>query len=95
MPALVQAYRMSSHQKVWWGGLMAPPRIPQIFGSPPSDPNADQPTPGDLHRLLHRNFELASFFTMVAGLLNVLAIYDAFAGPVVVSPTGKKEEVSG
>ncbi len=30
---------------------------------------------------------------MVAGLLNVLAIYDAWAGPVVVSqPAAKKEE---
>ena len=27
-------------------------------------------------------FELGTLFTMVAGLLNVLAIYDAFAGPV-------------
>ena len=61
------------------------------------DPNFDQPTAHDLHKLLHRYFELAGFFTMVAGLLNVLAIYDAWAGPVVVHAAcregrDKKEE---
>ena len=29
---------------------------------------------------------------MVAGLLNVLAIYDAWAGPVVISPPAAKKE---
>lgn len=36
----------------------------------------------DLQRKLNRRFELGTVFTMIAGLLNVLAIYDAFAGPV-------------
>jgi hypothetical protein len=35
----------------------------------------------DLHKQLHRFFELGKVFTMVAGLLNVLAIYDAWKGP--------------
>lgn len=35
----------------------------------------------DLHKRLHRYFDLGTLFTMVAGLLNVLVIYDAFAGP--------------
>jgi hypothetical protein len=93
LPALLQANQMSNHRKVWWGGFMAPPRLPGPSGRDQDDPNADQPTPGDLHRYLHRYFELAGFFTMVAGLLNVLAIYDALAGPVIVSqPTGKKKD---
>ena len=29
---------------------------------------------------------------MIGGLLNVLAIYDAFAGPVFVLPAKKEEE---
>jgi len=90
LPALVQANRMSNQRKVWWGGFMAPPRLPP--GGEPDDPNADQPLVGDLNRQLHHYWELAGFFTMIAGLLNVLAIYDAWAGPVVVSPPAAKKE---
>jgi len=38
----------------------------------------------------HAYFEIGTLFTMVAGLLNVLAIYDAFAGPVFPEPDEKK-----
>ncbi len=89
LPALVQASRMNNHRAVWWNGFMAPPRSGDTRED---DPNYNQPTAGDLHRQLARYFELAGFFTMVAGLLNVLAIYDAFAGPVVVAPPEKKKE---
>jgi len=93
LPALIQANRMSNHREVYWGGFMAPPRPNYL---PPDDPNFNQPTAHELHRLLHRYFELAGVFTMVAGLLNVLAIYDACAGPVTASPAKKnKEEESG
>lgn len=92
LPALVQANRMSNHRKVFCGGFMAPPRLPARPGTDREDPNLDQPTPHDLHRQLNRFFELAGFFTMVAGLLNVLAIYDACAGPVAMQPEAKKEE---
>ena len=57
--------------------------------------NLDQPTLDELNRLLpldSGDFDIAGFFTMVAGLLNVLAIYDAWAGPVVVQAAEKKEE---
>jgi hypothetical protein len=71
---------------------MAPPRLTTPFAADDEDPNRNQPTPGDLHRYLHRYFELASFFTMVAGLLNILVIYDAFAGPVASHHVAKKVE---
>ncbi len=91
LPALVQANRMSNGRAVLWGGFMAPPRL-EIGDGDSKDPNFAQPTLGELHRQLHRYFELAGFFTMVAGLLNVLAIYDACAGPVpFVHPSTKKE----
>jgi hypothetical protein len=92
LPALVQASRMSDHRKVWWGGFMAPPRLEVDGSGDRADPNFDQPTLGDLHRQLHHYFDLATFFTTVAGLLNILAIYDAWAGPVVVSQPAKKED---
>ena len=46
----------------------------------------------ELHKQLHRYFELGTVFTMIAGLLNVLAIYDAWGGPAY---TSGKEEKSG
>jgi hypothetical protein len=35
-----------------------------------------------INRLLPRYFEMGTVYTMIAGLLNVLAIYDACCGPV-------------
>jgi hypothetical protein len=92
LPALVQANRMSNHREVLWGGFMAPPNLDAASKDDRGNPNASQPTAGELHRQLNRYLELAGFFTMVAGLLNVLAIYDAWAGPVVVSPPAAKKE---
>ena len=58
----------------------------------PNGPNADQPTADELNKHLNRYFDLATFYATVAGLLNVLAIYDAWAGPVVVKPAKKDDE---
>jgi hypothetical protein len=90
LPALVQAARMNNRQKVWLGGFMAPPRPWSDGGGVENDPNADQPTRSDLDRWLGRRFEIGGVLAMIAGLLNVLAIYDACAGPVF--PTAKKNE---
>ena len=98
LPALVQAKRMNSGRQVWWNGFMAPPRLdrPNRFaqdegGARPQEPNADQPTRHELHRRLHRYLELGMAYTMIAGLLNVLAIFDAWGGPVFVEPTKREE----
>jgi TM2 domain-containing membrane protein YozV len=90
LPACVQAMRMNNDKPVWFDGFMAPPRPTNM---PEGNVNIGQPTLDDLNRKLNRYFELATFFTMVAGLLNVLAIYDAFAGPVISHP--KKEQKPG
>ncbi len=90
LPALVQANRMRNHQKVWLNGFMAPPRLPSAGGG--DDPNSAQPTLHELHRRLHHYFELATFYVMIGGLLNVLAIYDAAAGPVPIPPPPKKKD---
>jgi hypothetical protein len=42
------------------------------------------------HNTLNMRFELGTLYTMVAGLLNILAIWDAYGGPVVSEP-GKQE----
>ncbi|MCE5266787.1 MAG: hypothetical protein LLG00_02740 [Planctomycetaceae bacterium] len=91
LPALVQTARMSHHREVFWGGFMAPPWPSEGAreNAGPNDANAAQPTRAELDRWLARRFELAGVFCMIAGLLNILAIYDACAGPV---PPAKKED---
>lgn len=107
LPAIIQANLMASQQRVWWKGFMAPPRpssdpgleLLQRQGADPkmrevvlrAFPNLDQPTISELHHKLARYFELGTVFTMIGGLLNLLAIYDAWGGPVF-SSSSKKEE---
>lgn len=67
MPAMVQAYRVS-HGKAPLGRLMVPPA-----------PNTTELS--DWQKELHRYFELGTVYTMIAGLLNILVIFDAFGGP--------------
>jgi hypothetical protein len=82
LPALVQANRVRNRKPPLFGGFMAPPRM--NFG------NVDEPTLDMLYDKLPRYFELGTFYTMVAGLLNILAVYDAWGGPVF--PEKGKEE---
>jgi hypothetical protein len=44
------------------------------------------------HRILNRNFELGTVFTMIAGLLNILVIYDAWGGPMQYAEDKKEKE---
>ena len=70
LPALVQATWARHNNSSLWNGFMAPP-----------GDRADT-TLDNLQKDLNRNFELGTVYTLVAGLLNVLAIYDAWCGPV-------------
>jgi len=97
LPALVQANRMANRQQVHWGGFMAPPwpseAVREMVRSQQyTAPNLDQPAPHEINLLIGREFELAGVFTMIAGLLNILAIYDAYAGPVPPPPPDKKDK---
>jgi hypothetical protein len=61
-----------------WNGFMAPPQ--------------DQRELDSWHRRLHKYFELGTVYTMIAGLLNVFAIYDAWAGPAIVDDEEEGDE---
>ncbi len=50
-----------------------------------------------INKRLHRFFELGTVYTMIAGLLNLLAIYDAWGGPaqsdpIVTPPQPRKKD---
>ncbi|MBX7167490.1 MAG: hypothetical protein K1X74_14265 [Pirellulales bacterium] len=78
MPALVQARRVAADHEPFFGGWYAPPKDKHALDA--------------IHKRLHRFFELGTVYTMVAGLLNVLAIYDAFGGPAYIRDEEDEEQ---
>ncbi|MBN2579474.1 MAG: hypothetical protein JXB10_10820 [Pirellulales bacterium] len=90
LPALIQAVRVSNGEPPIWHGFMAPPRM-MVPKDKLTEEVAAQPTIHDLQSALAPDFDYATTFTMIAGLLNILAIYDAYAGPVVVPPSKRRK----
>jgi hypothetical protein len=92
-PALVQAFRVSSGKEPLWHGLMAPP----LLRPDRADPQDLYPpfTVDTLHKRLHRYFDLGTVYTMIAGLLNILVIYDAWGGPVWTDEEEGAEDTAG
>jgi hypothetical protein len=98
LPALYQARRFNDPnqhvaanvraaqgQASFWDKFMVPPRLD--VGKPGIGDELDE-----LNKTLNRRFELGTVYTMVAGLLNVLVIFDAFGGPAYAAL--KKKETS-
>lgn len=78
LPAAIQGYRTMQGNDPLWGGFMAPPQTDDVWG---------EDELSVWHRELGTNFEVATLYTMVAGLLNIITIFDAYDGPLV--PTGE------
>ena len=62
-------------------GFMAPP---------PGPSNVDNDVLGMWHYDYKHMFDMGILYTMIAGLLNLLAIYDAFCGPAIVTKEQKE-----
>jgi len=77
IPAKLQENQVKQGLPPRWGGLMAPPN------SPHADKPKHNPTFNDLHHRLARYFELGTIFTVIAGFMNILVVFDAVSGPVV------------
>ncbi len=103
-PALVQAIRTDKNpsRPPIWNGLMAPP-LSEIPGTESQTADAQTRkglreerqkkyvyTVDELNLGLASYFDLGTVYTMFAGLLNILAIYDAWGGPVF--PETKEED---
>jgi hypothetical protein len=76
-PAILQTLRVRGGQEPLWNGFMAPPRFP--------------PELSEWHLNLNQRFEMGSLYTMIAGLLNIFAIYDAYGGPAPPPAPPKKK----
>ena len=82
LPALLQNRRVMAGEKPLFHGIMAPPKQPVL-------PEGEDEL-ARWHEHLSGRFDLGTLYTMIAGLLNVLVICDAYAGPFV--PSSDKEE---
>lgn len=83
--------RLARNEGSFWNWFMVPPVVKQGEGG-------DIPDELDLlHKNLNRYFELGTVYTMIAGLLNVLVIYDAWGGPAfsVRSPKFMAKQPNG
>lgn len=83
LPALVQSVRVANGQKPLFekSRFMAPPS--QFRTNDDDDLSKWNKRPG-------MSFEMGTVYTMIAGLLNILAICDAYAGPLLMSSDEKK-----
>ena len=93
LPAIIQ----SNHMKQWtdiegrtkpgyepkWGGFMAPPLRPVI------EDQADEVSAW--YAYYGAGYEMGTWYTMIAGLLNILVVYDAYSGPLGIPISGKRK----
>ncbi len=85
LPAIVEWKREAAGKAALFGGLYRPPdensphRVVQDNGVAKDDL-------ADWNNEYKALFDLGTLYTMVAGLLNLLAVYDAYAGPAFVPP---------
>lgn len=83
LPALVQNFRVANKQKPIFpkSRFMAPPA--QVVYNQDDELSQWNKRPG-------MSFEMGTVYTMIAGLLNILAICDAYGGPLLMSSDEKK-----
>ncbi len=66
------------------GGWMAPPRRPV------HEQKADEISAWYARK--GAGYEMGTWYTMIAGLLNILVIYDAYSGPLSIPISGRKKK---
>jgi hypothetical protein len=104
MPALIQRERVRNHKTPLFGSslenrFMRPPyKIAPNGGgfesTDPSDKNHVIRHPDELAKWNYdqsESFEIGTVFTVIAGLLNILVIFDAYGGPLVIVEADPKK----
>lgn len=93
LPALVQGRAMNNATtrgktdrdfKPMLGGFMAPPFRPV------DEKEADEVSAW--YARFGAGYEMGTWYTVIAGLLNILVIYDAYGGPLAVPISGRKKD---
>ena len=90
MPALAQNLLSRDGEPFLGTTIMAPPRM-----DPTQNHEQTHDEKAEWHSKLGFFFELGTLFTMIAGLLNLLAVFDAYCGPSFTLPEGMKSNSDG
>ncbi len=88
IPAGIQAMRVNAGQPPLFGSFMAPPQL-EAF-----DRTGVPPTQTEIVTRLHFYYDFGTILTVIAGLMNLLVIFDAADGPVVYRKEEEPEEDS-
>ena len=81
IPSCIQAWSVNTGQAPPFGRFMTPPRLYR------GDKTGISPLLDEIRQKMPY-FELATYLTVIAGLMNLLVILDAIDGPII----GKREE---
>jgi hypothetical protein len=108
LPALVQRHRVVNGDAPLFGWSLdnnfmrppythanKPPGITGFYSQDQSDKQHEITHPDELAKWnydLGEYFEIGTVFTVIAGLLNILAIFDAYGGPLVIQPPEDKKK---
>ncbi|TWT88185.1 hypothetical protein Mal64_16640 [Pseudobythopirellula maris] len=100
IPGLVERDRMLKNEPPLMGGWFRPPRTagPGVEISSVDAVGNQVLHPGELAKWtydLGYYFDLGTVYTVIAGMLNVIVIYDACCGPMVVHHEPKKSKKPG
>jgi hypothetical protein len=104
LPALVQRQRVRDGKRPLFGdNFMRPPyAVPPAGGvrfesKDETDRNRVVVHPDELAKWNYDFgdlFDIGTVFTVIAGLLNILAIYDAYGGPLIIVPPDDKKKLA-
>ncbi len=87
LPAIWRAASPVDADGTFFSTAFAPPRAPFEYKTRPNQPDANE-----IARRLHSWLDLSTIFTVVAGLLNLLAFFDAVGGPAPAEQEEKKDD---
>jgi len=92
-PMLIQRHRLQNNMEPLFGGFMAPPRNRPTPWTDYSGNKTEQPNELAMWTVdNHPYFEIGTVYTIIAGLLNLLVICDAIAGPLIVGSPKEKQD---
>ena len=86
IPAYLQARRVEQGYPPLFYGFMAPPNS-RDANLPEGNPTFNQ-----LISRLHRYFEVGTIYTVIAGFMNILVVFDAISGPVFERDSKKESK---
>jgi hypothetical protein len=89
-PALLQAWNANRDpDRKFLNGFMAAPPITQNFRNQKGD---NREALSKWHLEASASFELGTLFTSIAGLLNLLVVFDAFGGPMPMPQSDQRRK---